>query len=282
MSTIKANNYEASTAGNNLIFKTNNAERMRIDTSGNLTLSSGNLTLSSGSLTGTVQRGSHGSLSIDGSTNNYSGVDFTAANATFMIRTTDRLSGVYKDNNTWAYYIDGSGNYYSGGGLCPQTTVPPTAAAHLTRKDYVDFGSEYVITYDDTPNGYGNPAAAGWAGSTVTASSAGSLIASNVTTIDAATLIPAKVYTYIHRTISSPSANWPPFTKWIINSGGELCVAWSSLFTTANTTAFTGSIAGSGASTQHTILYKDGYGFTTVSHNSSTYGYSVLHIIRIK
>jgi len=131
MSTIKANNYEASTAGNNLIFKTNNAERMRIDTSGNLTLSSG-------SLSGTVQRGSYGSLSVSGSTNTYSGIDFTAASATFMIRTSDRLSGVYKDNNTWAYYIDGSGNYYSGGGLCPQTTAPPTLAAHLTRKDYVD------------------------------------------------------------------------------------------------------------------------------------------------
>ena len=138
MSTIKANNYEASTAGNNLIFKTNNAERMRIDTSGNLTLSSGNLTLSSGSLSGTVQRGSYGSLSVSGSTNTYSGIDFTAANATFMIRTSDKLSGVYKDNNTWAYYIDGSGNYYSGEGLCPQTTVSPTLAAHLTRKDYVD------------------------------------------------------------------------------------------------------------------------------------------------
>jgi hypothetical protein len=152
MSTIKANNYEASTAGNNLIFKTNNAERMRIDTSGNLTLSSGNLTLSSGNLTlssgnltlssgslsGTVQRGSYGSLSVGSSTNTYSGIDFTAANATFMIRTSDRLSGVYKDNNTWAYYIDGSGNYYSGGGSCPQTTATPTLAEHLTRKDYVD------------------------------------------------------------------------------------------------------------------------------------------------
>ena len=138
MSTIKANNYEASTAGNSLIFKTNNAQRMSIDTSGNLTLSSGNLTLSSGTLSGTVQRGSYGSLSVSSSNGGYSGVDFTAANATFMIRTSDNLSGVYKDNNTWAYYIDGSGNYYSGGGLCPQTTVSPTAAAHLTRKDYVD------------------------------------------------------------------------------------------------------------------------------------------------
>jgi len=138
MSTIKANNYEASTAGNNLIFKTNNAERMRIDTSGNLTLSSGNLTLSSGSLSGTVQRGSYGSLSVGTSTNGYSGIDFTAASATFMIRTSDKLSGVYKGDDTWAYYIDGSGNYYSGGGLCPQTTQPPTLAEHLTRKDYVD------------------------------------------------------------------------------------------------------------------------------------------------
>lgn len=131
MSTIKANNYEASTVGNNLIFKTNNAERMRIDTSGNLTLSSG-------TLSGTVQRGSYGSLSVSSSNGTYAGIDFTAANATFMIRTSDRLSGVYKDDSSWAYYIDGDGNYFSGNGACPQSSLPPTAAAHLTRKDYVD------------------------------------------------------------------------------------------------------------------------------------------------
>ena len=131
MSTIKANNYEASTVGNNLIFKTNNAERMRIDTSGNLTLSSGNLTLSSGSLSGTVQRGSYGSLSVSGSTNTYSGIDFSAASSTFMVRTTDQLSGVYRNDNEWMWYVDQNKQYN-----CFATT--PTSAAHLTRKDYVD------------------------------------------------------------------------------------------------------------------------------------------------
>jgi uncharacterized protein YunC (DUF1805 family) len=56
-----------------------------------------------------INRGSYGAISIAGSTNTYSGIDFTDASVTLMVRTSDGLSGMYKNNNAWIWYFDGSG-----------------------------------------------------------------------------------------------------------------------------------------------------------------------------
>lgn len=67
-----------------------------------------------GAYRGTLQRGSYGSLTIGGSNGGYSGIDFTDASSTFMVRNSDGLAGIYKTNNTWAWYFDGSGNLVTG------------------------------------------------------------------------------------------------------------------------------------------------------------------------
>lgn len=56
-----------------------------------------------------INRGSYGAISISGSENGYSGIDFTAASSTFMVNNTSGLSGIYRNNNTWLWYFDGTG-----------------------------------------------------------------------------------------------------------------------------------------------------------------------------
>ena len=56
----------------------------------------------------------HGSISILGSKNTYSGIAFPDANAVFMIRNSDALSGVYVNNNIWRWYFDGLGILRAG------------------------------------------------------------------------------------------------------------------------------------------------------------------------
>ena len=59
---------------------------------------------------GTLRRGSYGSLSINGSTNSYSGLDMYDQSMTWMCSTANGVSfGVYKTNSTWAFYFDNSG-----------------------------------------------------------------------------------------------------------------------------------------------------------------------------
>ncbi len=56
----------------------------------------------------------HGSISIGGQKGTYAGIAFPDANAVFMVRASDALSGVYVNNNTWRWYFDGSGNLTIG------------------------------------------------------------------------------------------------------------------------------------------------------------------------
>ncbi|MFY7883764.1 MAG: hypothetical protein ACOVOV_02835, partial [Dolichospermum sp.] len=56
----------------------------------------------------------HGSISISGSKNSYAGIAFSDANAVFMVRNTDQLSGVYHNNGTWKWYFDGNGVLQAG------------------------------------------------------------------------------------------------------------------------------------------------------------------------
>jgi hypothetical protein len=51
----------------------------------------------------------HGSVSVSGSKGGYSGIAFPDANAVFMVRNSDTLSGVYVNNNTWKWYFNGNG-----------------------------------------------------------------------------------------------------------------------------------------------------------------------------
>jgi type II secretory pathway pseudopilin PulG len=66
-----------------------------------------------------VNRGSYGTMSVAGTASGWAGIDFTAVNATFMVRS-DGYSGLYKNDNAWVWGFDGSGSLASG-------TVPWTS-----------------------------------------------------------------------------------------------------------------------------------------------------------
>jgi len=68
-----------------------------------------------------INRGSYGAISIAGSSGSYSGIDFTDASVTFMVRTSDQLTGVYKNNSAWLWYFDGSGVLQAGS--IPQNNI---------------------------------------------------------------------------------------------------------------------------------------------------------------
>lgn len=87
--------------------------------------------------TNSVNRGSYGSISITGSTNTYAGIDFAAASATLMIRTSDQLSGLYKEGaGGWVWQFDGSGNLAVGTvpGASVTGTVSSASSATLATK----------------------------------------------------------------------------------------------------------------------------------------------------
>lgn len=67
-----------------------------------------------GTFRGTVQRGSYGSLSVAGSMSSWAGIDFTDTSSTFMVRTSDQYSGMYKEGVAWIWAFDGSGNLITG------------------------------------------------------------------------------------------------------------------------------------------------------------------------
>ena len=76
---------------------------------------------------GTIQRGSYGSLSIGGSNNGWSGIDFTDAAATLMVRNSDQYSGVYKTDTTWIWAFNGSGALTTGSVPWGLVTDKPTS-----------------------------------------------------------------------------------------------------------------------------------------------------------
>jgi hypothetical protein len=81
-----------------------------------------------GAYRGIVQRGSYGSVSVAGSTNTWAGIDFTDTSSTFMVRTSDQYSGMYKTDNTWIWAFDGSGSLVTGtvpwGSVSGKPTIP--------------------------------------------------------------------------------------------------------------------------------------------------------------
>jgi microcystin-dependent protein len=82
---------------------------------------------------GTLRRGSYGSLSINGNNSSWAGLDFYDASATFMLRTTDQYSGLYKNNNAWVWSFDGSGALNTGsvpGSMVTGTVANATTAAN--------------------------------------------------------------------------------------------------------------------------------------------------------
>ena len=92
----------------NLQFVSGGARRLTVGTDGIIDIPGGRIEGSS------AQSHSHGSISIGGSKGGYSGIAFPNANAVFMVRDSDQLSGVYYNNSTWRWYFDGSGVLQSG------------------------------------------------------------------------------------------------------------------------------------------------------------------------
>jgi len=127
---------------------------LQINTNGVIN-ATGTLNLA-GPYKGTIQRGSYGSLTIGGSNNGYSGIDFTDAAATFMINNSDGLCGVYKNNNSWAWYFDGSGNLITGS--VPWNSItgrPKIAWARFNGSGAIQAGSSGVNSVTNNPSGLG-------------------------------------------------------------------------------------------------------------------------------
>lgn len=61
--------------------------------------------------TDAINQGSYGSISISGSTGGYAGINFSDVSTTYMTSQTSSAHGLYKNNATWLYYADNSGNF---------------------------------------------------------------------------------------------------------------------------------------------------------------------------
>ena len=61
-----------------------------------------------------VTQGSYGAISVTGSSGGYSGINFVDVATTYMTSQTSSAHGLYKNNNTWLYYADNSGNFQTG------------------------------------------------------------------------------------------------------------------------------------------------------------------------
>jgi hypothetical protein len=96
---------------------------------------------------GTLQRGSYGSLTIGGSNNGWSGIDFTDATATLMVRNSDAYSGVYKTDNTWIWAFDQSGSLVTG-------TVPWSSVSGKPSNSQL---AKAWVSFDATRQANGNP-----------------------------------------------------------------------------------------------------------------------------
>ena len=313
MSTIKANNYEASTAGNNLIFKTNNAERMRIDTSGNIGIGLANpatklhisgssstyesIYLANSSSASFVQMFAAGSSGVPGGgVPGYStwieGAPASSGN-TVLSSYYNNLVFATGTSRTERMRIDSSGKVgigtaspavaldVSGEARSSTSTTDASNAKTLTTKDYVDFS---VYSFDLTIDDYANAGrlGSGSPGSTAVRNSAGTVTQANATTITVNDLRIGRVYTRVHRTIASPAPNHPPFTQWIIDNTGAVSLVWTAFYTTANTTPFSGSLPTTLTLASTAVNpYKSNNTFATSTHTASTYGYAVVWVMRI-
>jgi hypothetical protein len=61
--------------------------------------------------TDNINQGSYGSISVSGTNNGYAGINFQDVSTTYMTSQTSSAHGLYKNNNTWIYYADNSGNF---------------------------------------------------------------------------------------------------------------------------------------------------------------------------
>lgn len=59
--------------------------------------------------TDNINRGSYGSISVSGTTNSYSGIDFGGTSSTLMSSQTNSAHGIYINNNAWTFYASNSG-----------------------------------------------------------------------------------------------------------------------------------------------------------------------------
>ncbi len=104
-----------------------------------------------------VTRGTYGSISISGSGNSHSGIDFTDASATFAVNTTDQSSGLIKSNTTWLWSFDGAGALSNGtvpGARVTGAVSSASAAALAAKASSVALGggngSAMTFTYTNS------------------------------------------------------------------------------------------------------------------------------------
>ena len=94
---------------------------------------------------GTLRRGSYGSMSLNGTTNGYSGLDLFDQSTTWMTSIAGGVSfGAYKNNSTWAFYFNDSGVLSVG--TVPGANVTGTVANATTASNATTAGGLAVAT----------------------------------------------------------------------------------------------------------------------------------------
>lgn len=82
---------------------------------------------SRGSYRGVIQRGSAGSLSIEGTAGSYAGIDFTDVNTSFLVAA-NSLAGIFKNDTTWVWQFNENGALTVGTVPWSRLTSVPTNA----------------------------------------------------------------------------------------------------------------------------------------------------------
>jgi len=195
------------------------------------------------------------------------------AGGVFILKTGN--IGIGTDNPAVALDVNGEA----------RSSTSTTSSSHantLVTKNYVDFSIDpFVLTVDDLANAgrLSNSAP----GSTVARTSGGVITQPDATTIRVRDLKIGRVHTRVHRTVSSATPNYQPFTAWYIDNTNAVSLVWTAFYTTGNSTTFSGSLSTNLTMTPLTVIPYNStpHYFAGSMHTSSSYGYSVVWVLRI-
>ena len=114
-------------------------------------------------ISGSIRRGSYGSMSLNGNTNGYSGLDLFDQSTTWMTNIAGGVSfGAYKNNSSWAFYFNQDGLLSVGtvpGASVTGAVASATLAANTSSISSA-VGTTYTWTATQQFTGNGNTASA--------------------------------------------------------------------------------------------------------------------------
>ncbi|MBM3204051.1 hypothetical protein FJZ55_09140 [Candidatus Woesearchaeota archaeon] len=279
MSTIKTNTIQPINASDSLKIRTNDLDSLTVTSSGDITVR--------GSFVGNTIQPISGSDSLKIRTNDLDSLTVTSSgditvrgalnvdSGTLFVDAASNRVGI--GTSTPAVALDVNGEARSS-----TSTSVSSHAKTLVTKDFVDFSVDpFVLTIDDAANADRLSSSA--PGSTVVRTSDLTVTQANATTIRVQDLRIGRVHTRVHRTVSSATPNYQPFTAWYIDNTNAVSLVWTAFYTTGNSTTFSGSLSTNLTMTPLTVMPYNStpHYFAGSMHTGSTYGYSVVWVLRI-